>query len=229
MTDHPLILFGAFPATAYLIGSIPFGYLIGRAKGVDIRTAGSRNIGATNVGRVLGRKWGCLCFALDVAKGLLPVLVAGLLLRPAQGAPELHRQAAWLGVALGCILGHMFTLWLGFRGGKGVATSLGVVLGFYPYYTGAGLAALAMWIVAVLIWRYVSLASIIASGAFPLLLVGACRLAGWPVADLWPLLAFALVIAVLIVVRHRTNISRLLSGTENKVLTPRRPPPPSHE
>jgi len=165
MIDHPLILLGAFPAGAYLVGSVPFGYLMGRARGVDLRTRGSGNIGATNVARVLGRRWGLLCFALDVLKGLAPVLLAGLVIAGrGASAPGPARQGAWLAVAFGAIAGHVFPVWLRFRGGKGVATSLGVLLGFYPYFTFAGLAALAIWVAVVAVWRYVSLASIANTG-----------------------------------------------------------------
>jgi len=218
MTDHPLILFGALPAAAYLIGSIPFGVLIARAHGVDLRARGSGNVGATNVGRVLGSRWGYLCFVLDVTKGLGPVLLVGLRLRD-PGAADLsaYRQAAWLAVAFGAIAGHVFSVFLRFRGGKGVATSLGVLLGFWPYFTFPALAALGLWVVVVLIWRYVSLASIVAAGAFPVLFAAACVLAGRPLASLWPLLAFAAAMAGLVIVRHRSNIRRLMNGTENRI------------
>jgi glycerol-3-phosphate acyltransferase PlsY len=213
MIDHPLILYAALPAAAYLIGSIPFGVLIARSRGVDLRGRGSGNVGATNVGRVMGARWGYLCFVLDVLKGFVPVFVVGRLLAGGAGRPEPAVQAAWLATALGCILGHVFSLYLRFRGGKGVATSLGVLLGVYPYYTWPGLAALGLWVAAVLIWRYVSLASILAAAAFPVLFA-AMR---WPVGDLWPLLVFAAVIGALVVIRHRSNIRRLLAGSENRV------------
>ena len=202
---------------AYLIGSIPFGVIIARARGVDLRTKGSGNIGATNVGRVLGPPWGYLCFVLDTLKGFGPVLAAGLYLRRPGELPSLESQAVWLTVAFGVIAGHIFSVYLRFRGGKGVATSLGALLGFFPYFTWAGLAALGIWIAVVLIWRYVSLASIAAAGAFPVLFVGASALGGEPVGRLWPLLAFAVAMATLIIARHHSNIARLLAGTENKI------------
>ncbi len=214
MSEHPLIMLGAFPTGAYLIGSIAFGPLIARVHGVDLRSRGSGNIGATNVARVIGKKWGYLCFVLDVAKGLVPVLLAGWWLDGlAGGAISAYRQAAWLAVAFGTIIGHVFSLYLKFRGGKGVATSLGVLLGLYPYFTWAGMATLGVWVVVVLIWRYVSLASMVAAAAFPMLFVGF----NWPVGGLWPLLAFAAAMAALVVARHRSNISRLLAGTENRI------------
>jgi len=218
MIDHPLIAFVAMPVAAYVIGSTPFGVIIARSRGVDLRTQGSGNVGATNVGRVLGARWGYLCFFLDVLKGAAPVVAAGILLRQSgQAVPSATRQLAWLLTACGAILGHVFTFWLKFRGGKGVATSLGVLVGFYPYFTWAGLAAFALWGVLVGIWRYVSLASIVAAAAFPLLVVGACLLFGWPLGDAWPLPAFASAMALLVIIRHRTNITRLLAGNENRI------------
>lgn len=208
---------------AYLLGSIPFGFIIGLIKGVDVRNHGSGNIGATNVARLLGKKYGYICFLLDVAKGLLPVLFAGRCLRGApitdgvadQMSPP--TQIAWLCVAAACILGHMFSAYLRFRGGKGVATSLGVVLGIYPYFTLAAVFAFAIWIAVWGMWRYVSLASIAAAIAFP---VGfglwIWRVDKWTIAQLWPLLAFACIVATLVVFRHRSNIARLLDGSENQ-------------
>ena len=218
MIDNPLILFVAFPLAAYVVGSTPFGVIIARARGVDLRSKGSGNIGATNVGRVLGRKWGYLCFVGDVLKGLGPVLAAGVLLRTDGVAhPSIVSQAGWLAVAFGAIAGHVFSFWVRFRGGKGVATSLGVVVGFYPYFTWVGLTVLGVWIVVVLTSRYVSLASIAAAGVFPLVFVGASLIARWPLAELWPLLAFSAAMAGLVILHHRANIARLLAGTENKI------------
>ena len=223
MIQNPWIMFLVFPLAAYVIGATPFGVLLARAKGVDLLKSGSGNVGATNVGRVLGRRWGYLCFVLDVAKGLLPVLVVGVLLRPEQvpgGAlvhPEIARQAAWLLVACGAICGHVFSFYLGFRGGKGVATGLGVVLGIWPYFTVPGLAALAIWVAVTLTTRYVSVGSIAAAAAFLPLVAGYCVIRHWQPSELWPLLLFTSAMVALIIIRHRTNISRLLQGTENKI------------
>ncbi|MFP4354973.1 MAG: glycerol-3-phosphate 1-O-acyltransferase PlsY [Phycisphaerae bacterium] len=213
MTDNPWILYLLFPLAAYVLGSTPVGFLVARSRGVDIRKAGSGNVGATNVGRVLGRKWGVFCFALDVLKGALPVLLVGLVVR-ADGVPSPTSQGAWLAVGLGAILGHVFSFWLGFRGGKGVATSLGVVLGIWPYFTLAGLAAFGLWICVVLIWRYVSLGSMVAAVSFVPLVV-LLNLSVW--RQLWPLLGFASAMALLIVVRHRSNLVRLIRGGENRI------------
>ncbi len=148
----PLIL---APLAGYLIGSIPFGYLVARVRGVDIFAQGSGNIGATNVGRVLGKKYGVLVFLLDFTKGVLPVLATRFIPSP---WPD------WLAVLTGlaAFLGHLFPLYLGLRGGKGVATGTGVVLMLVP---GPALAALGVWLLAVLAWRYVSVASLLAVAA----------------------------------------------------------------
>jgi glycerol-3-phosphate acyltransferase PlsY len=214
MIASPVILLGVLPLAAYLIGSTPFGVILARSKGVDLRAVGSGNVGATNCGRALGRRWGYLCFALDVGKGLLPVLAAGAIVRPAAGVPELWKQAAWLLVGCGAIAGHVFSFWLKFRGGKGVATALGVVLGVWPYFTFVGLVALGIWIAVTLTTRYVSLGSLVAATAF---LPGFVALNWGRAATLWPMGAFAAAMVALIFVRHRANIRRLLAGSENKI------------
>ncbi len=216
-----ILLFIGLPLIGYFVGSVPFGLLIGFFRGVDVRTQGSGNIGSTNVGRVLGRKWGYLCFVLDVLKGVLPVVIAGRLLRgggPHTGAiPAITSQWIWLATGAGCILGHMFSVFLKFKGGKGVATSLGVVLGISPVFTLTGVFAFAVWL-GVWGWsRYVSLASIIAAISFPVgfgMLI--YRLESWTLKALWPMFAFSCLMAILVIVKHRSNISRLLAGTENR-------------
>jgi len=204
---------------AYLLGSIPFGLVIARAHGKDLRSIGSGNIGATNVARALGKKWAYLCFVLDMLKGLLPMLLTKLEIGNSRfGIPT--AIGLWLWIAVGCaaILGHIFPVYLRFRGGKGVATSLGVALGLWPYFTICAAAALAVWVPMVLIWRYVSLASIAASIAFAAVLILAISLIPqWNFADLWPLLIAAIAIPLMVIIRHRENIKRLLAGTENKI------------
>ena len=170
---------------AYLLGSIPFGLLIAKAHGRDLRSIGSGNIGATNLSRTLGRKWAYFCFILDAAKGLVPMLAAAKFIDSAPTTVELF---LWLAVGAAAVLGHIFPIYIGFKGGKGVATSFGVALGLWPYYTVCALVAVAIWVVFVLIWRYVSLASIAASVAFPLTLILAILLIpAWRFASLWPL------------------------------------------
>jgi len=205
-------------AAAYLSGSVPYALLIGLAKGVDIRHHGSGNIGATNCGRTLGRRYGMLCFALDLLKGFVPVLAAGWWFQ-ALGRADLGPADAgrWLAVAVAAVAGHVAPLWLRFRGGKGVATGFGVVLGVWPFLTFPALAALVTWGLVLWLSRYVALASIAGAVAMPLYFLAACALARWPAGRLWPFLAVTVLMAALIVIRHQGNIRRLLAGTESKV------------
>ncbi len=199
---------------AYLLGSIPFGLVLATARGVDLRSIGSGNIGATNVARALGSRWGYLCFALDCLKGLVPMLVA------MQFVDEVTVGVLWLwfGVGYAAVLGHVFPLYLKFKGGKGVSTSLGVVVGLYPYMTVPGLIAFAIWGACLLIWRRVSLASIVAVVVFPVILIVAIAvLPDWKFSVLWPLLIVAVGLTVLVLVRHVGNIKRLLAGSERKI------------
>ena len=202
---------------AYVLGSVPFGLIVGKSKGIDPRTAGSGNIGATNVGRLLGKRFFFMVFLLDLLKGMLPMLAAGWVLRGAPQEPKTF--ALWLVVGFAAILGHMFSLFLGFKGGKGVATSSGVVLGLFPYFTIPGLVCLLLWFVTFKLTRYVSLASILAAVAFPAVYIatGLVWRPPWPVFGAqWPLLAFAVLIALMIVWKHRGNIARLRAGTEHQ-------------
>ena len=203
---------------AYLLGSIPFGLVIARTYGKDLRSIGSGNIGATNLARALGGKWGYLCFCLDMLKGLAPMLAAGVLLEVANPTPA--SVSLWLIVGCAAILGHVFPVYVKFKGGKGVATSFGVALGLWPYYTICALIAVAVWAVVVLMWRYISLGSIAASIAFPIALILAIVLIpSWDFFNLWPLLIAAIAIPVMVIVRHRENIKRLIAGTESRVFT----------
>lgn len=203
-------------ALAYLAGSLPFGLIVARlAKGIDIRTVGSGNIGATNVARTLGTKWGALVLALDALKGLLPVwLLPRLLIEPG--------MAAATHVAVSCgictVLGHMFPCWLGFRGGKGVATALGVVTVLAPWAT---VAAFLGFLASFVLFRFVSLSSIVASAVFAV----AQFTLMWPApfsSSNWSLAAFSLAVPLLIVVRHRGNLVRLYQGTEPRFVFRRR-------
>ena len=202
---------------AYLLGSVPFGLIIAKAHGKDLRSIGSGNIGATNLSRALGKRWAYFCFVLDVAKGLVPMLAATNFI---SSSPSIAELFLWLAVGCAAVLGHIFPIYIKFRGGKGVATSFGVALGLWPYYTICALFAIAIWAVIVLVWRYISLASIAASIAFPVALVLAIALIpSWGFANLWPLLTVATVIPVMVITRHRENIKRLLAGTESKVFS----------
>jgi glycerol-3-phosphate acyltransferase PlsY len=210
-----MMRFAALLVGAYLLGSVPFGLLIAAAHGIDLRKIGSGNIGATNLARALGRRWAYLCFLLDLAKGLLPTAAAGFWLGDVSGAAGLW---AWLAVGCAAVVGHIFPVYLRFKGGKGVATSFGVALGLWPYYTISAGVVLIVWIIFLLIWRYVSLASLAGAIAFPVVLISAIALVpGWKVTQLWPLLIVSICIPILVFVRHRENIVRLLTGTESKV------------
>lgn len=206
-------------AAGFLSGSIPFGLIIGRLRGVDIREHGSRNIGATNVMRALGRGPGVACFVLDVAKGLAPSLGAGLVTGLAgRWTIEAGPMALWLAVAAAAVLGHMYSPWVRLRGGKGVATGLGAMLGIFPLVTGPAIAALICWGLLLKATRYVSLASIGAAVSLPILALAEMAIlrqqgrepsGGWAVA----LLVLGL-LAGLVVWRHRSNIARIRAGTE---------------
>ena len=191
---------------SYLLGSIPFGLLAAKCKGVDIRKHGSGNIGATNVWRVCGWRCGLPVFALDVLKGVAAVWLARWLVDRFGG------DIAWTAIAaaMACVIGHSFPVWLGFKGGKGVATSLGVFLGLMPL---PSLVALLVWIVIFKMSGYVSLASIFAAVVLPAAAVAmqfTHRAYGWPVSG------FAVVAGLLVILRHRSNITRLRAGTENR-------------
>ncbi|MEZ6242723.1 MAG: glycerol-3-phosphate 1-O-acyltransferase PlsY [Phycisphaerales bacterium] len=209
----PLLL---FIPLAYLVGAVPFGVLIARAKGVDIRAHGSGNTGATNVGRVLGFRYFLLCFLLDMGKGLAPTLAAGLTAHAAGRWDVAPTDAwLWLAVAAASVLGHMFSPFLGFKGGKGVATGLGALLAVFPILTLAALAAALVWGLVFALRRIVSLASIAAAIALPIatgVVVGAREAFTWPAAA--PFLTVSSALALLVILRHRANIARLLAGEE---------------
>lgn len=192
----------------YLLGSIPTGYLLARSRGVDIRQHGSGNIGATNVFRILGKGLGICAFIGDTAKGVLAVVLAGWLASLSGSA--LPPSLFTVGAGLACILGHNYTIWLGFKGGKGIATSAGVIVALMPL---AVPILLVVWIVVFATTRYVSLASITAACLLPLTVF---LLGFWiPTYDN-VVLCFALIAAGLAVWRHRSNITRLRDGTENR-------------
>jgi glycerol-3-phosphate acyltransferase PlsY len=194
---------------AYLLGSIPTGYLVARARGVDIRQAGSGNIGATNVLRVLGKPAGIVVLGTDALKGFLACkVVSGLahsfLSPPYQQVPE-SRETLAIVAGIAAILGHNYTCWLKFKGGKGIATTAGVLLALMPY---ALLTITIVWIVVTLTTRYVSLGSLAAAITLPF--------AAWAFAGSRRLIGVATIMTVLAVYKHKGNIRRLLNGTENR-------------
>lgn len=209
--SFPLLAIGA-----YLLGAIPFGLLIGLAHGKDVRKLGSGNIGATNVGRVVGRTWGRICLALDILKGLAPTVVAGAWLVP--HPPDSTALFGWLAVGLAAVLGHTFPIYLGFRGGKGVATTIGVALGIFPYFTIPIIASVVAFGLVRLFTGYVSLGSLTLAAAFPLaFLAYVIASPEMRMADFWPLQAAAAILGLLIIVRHASNIARLLRGDEQSL------------
>jgi acyl phosphate:glycerol-3-phosphate acyltransferase len=192
---------GGLLLLAYLVGSLPFGFLLVKMReGRDIRTTGSGNIGAANVARSVGLGAGALTFALDAAKGYLAVWVA---------ARFTDERITWMVLAgLAAILGHLYPVWLRFRGGRGVATGVGV---FLPICWPAVLAALSVWILVLAFWRYVSLASIAAAASLPLLTYLLYAPGHAPPRSVSVSTTFA---TVMIILRHRPNIERLIRGTE---------------
>lgn len=204
----PLLTYLLVSVIAYLLGSIPFGYILVRLfLKEDIRSKGSGNIGATNVIRSGSKGLGALTFLLDACKGYAAVVLAAHLVDLSWLAPVNQQNAAAL-AALFAILGHVYTIWLHFKGGKGVATALGVFLALAPY---AALASLAVFIVMVVLTRYVSLGSILAAFVFPIFAMV------FPHALRTPLLTAVIFIASIIVIaKHHQNIARLMRGTENR-------------
>ena len=203
------LIYLATAVAAYLLGSIPTGYLVARARGVDIRQVGSGNIGATNAFRVLGKPAGILVLGTDALKGFLACkVVSGLaysfLSPPYQQVPE-SRETLAIVAGIAAILGHNYTCWLKFKGGKGIATTGGVLLALMPY---ALLTIAIVWIVVTLTTRYVSLGSLAAAITLPF--------AAWAFAGSRRLIGVATIMTALAVYKHKGNIQRLLNGTENR-------------
>lgn len=195
---------------AYVVGATPFGYLAGRVRGIDIRQHGSGNIGATNVLRVLGKPVGITVLVLDMLKGLLPVLLSHWVT---------DSSAIHIATAIAAILGHNYTFWLGFKGGKGIATTAGAILPILPW---ALLAAVLGWIIVLFTTRYVSVASIAAALLIPIELAVETWLTGkWNAA----VFGFGLFVCLLAIWKHRSNIARLRRGEENRF--GKKPAPPA--
>ena len=194
---------------SYLLGSVPIGYIIGKVAGVDIRKSGSGNIGATNVLRVLGKKYGYAVFFLDALKGFAAVRICLALVSTTPAARAYADFFALLGAVV-CVVGHAFPIWLGFKGGKGVATSAGVIIGLMPL---AAVILFPIWFIVFEISRYVSVASICAAISLPITIALFLK---FKVMDSVVLLYFSLALAVVVVWQHRSNFSRLLNGTEQR-------------
>ena len=185
-------------AAAYFAGAVPFGFLIGKMRGVDVRTVGSRNIGATNVFRTAGKKWGLLAFLCDFLKGFLPTLAAAKCAGCGADLP--------VAVGLACVIGHTLTVFMKFKGGKGVATAFGMMVALIPYLA---LGALALFAVTVWLSHYISLGSCLAAVALGI----AVWFCGCPLS----LKVVVALIAVFVIVKHKSNIRRLIDGCENKI------------
>ena len=231
------------PLLAFLLGSIPFGVVIARTKGIDIRQHGSGNIGATNVLRVLGKRYGIPCLLLDALKGFIPVAIAvnliqisGRQIQVPLGLPEawamnlaaadaVKGQMAHILTALFAVLGHNYSPWVGFKGGKGIATSAGVLLALMPF---AVLLLLAVWGLLFALTRYVSVASLGAAAILPLLTLWGSWHHGRIQDGTWnkPLFALTLAIALMAIWKHRANIQRLRAGTENRFSSKSKRPNP---
>jgi glycerol-3-phosphate acyltransferase PlsY len=217
---------------AFACGSIPFGPIVARLRGIDLRTVGSGNIGATNVGRALGWKWGVLVYVLDAIKGAAPVLaagaMAGILGKPADEVAPADMWW-WLLMPIAAVLGHMFSPFVGFKGGKGVATGSGAMLAVWPTLTGPLLVAIGLWAVLLAATRYMSVASMAAAISIPLTVAAAAAIRtgdGTPDGELplrhaLPAIIVTGGVALLVVWKHRPNIERLLAGKENRLGTKR--------
>lgn len=233
-----------FIPIAFLAGSIPFGFLIGRVNDIDIRTVGSGNIGATNLGRVLGKRFFYACFFLDMTKGMMPTLIAGHFMGTL-GTMKVETNDAfwWLAIMVSAVLGHMFTPWLGFKGGKGVATAMGAMIGILPAMALPASGALLVYLMVLALWRYVSLASSSAAASLPLwtwmvfahyhtlMTRQASTRMDWddlPVAQTelirseipnygMPFFVVSLALAILVIYKHRSNLGRIMRGVEPQI------------
>jgi len=237
---------------AAVAGSIPFSWILGLLNGTDIRKHGSGNVGATNLGRVLGRPWFFAGFLLDAAKGFAPVYFAGRAMG-VTGTFEIPPTDAWLWLAtmVAAVLGHMYSPVVGFKGGKGVATGLGCVLGFWPVLTIPGVAAFAVFVATLALWRYVSVASTVAAASLPVFAYVAfgyarrfaqeralgnlqpedilpeaaeqLRTQASAAIDAFPFVLVTAGIAILVAWKHRSNFTRISQGLEPKIGSPKAP------
>jgi acyl phosphate:glycerol-3-phosphate acyltransferase len=199
--SHAVVIAGA-----YLIGSLPTGYLLAQAKGIDIRSVGSGNIGATNVFRILGKPAGILVLVIDGLKGFAACTWYCDLVLRAFSAPAGHEETCRILAGIAVVLGHNYTCWLRFKGGKGIATSAGVLAALVPW---ALIIIAAVWIVLFTLSGFVSLGSVAASAALPL--------ASWLTGESLTMILVTLGLALLAIYKHRANIRRLLNGTEHRV------------
>ena len=193
-----------------LLGAIPWGFIIGKSKGIDIREHGSKNIGATNVTRVIGKKWGVLCFAIDFLKGFIPVITVRVLFPAVFFLTPVEVSTAIILAVLGTVLGHMYPVYLKFKGGKGISTGAGALVAITPY---AVICGLAIWVIVFKLSKYVSLASIVAAIAVSILSFIFSYQGVFPIDNI--LLYFIVFVSLMAIYKHKANIKRLLNGTEN--------------
>lgn len=196
-----VIVWLAWLGGAYLVGAIPFGFLIGKMRGVDVRTVGSKNIGATNVYRTVGHVWGFLAFFCDFLKGFLPTYFA--LRYVSSSAFNVNLPVC---VGLATVIGHTLTVFMKFRGGKGVATAFGMMVALATYPT---LLAFAVFVVTVWLSHYISLGSILAAATLGVLV--------WFFPCLLAVRIIAVLVAIFVIVKHKSNIQRLMKGCENRI------------
>lgn len=202
---------------AFAIGSVPFGLLIGKARGIDVRTLGSGNIGATNVGRAMGKQYFFFVLLLDALKAAVPAGAASLLVHlnttPLERGPVLF--GLWISVGVAAMLGHIFSPFLKFKGGKGVACGLGLVFGTFPYLTAPGVVGLSIFVITFKLSRYISLGSVLAAASLPISYLIFAFVFKWNLATQWPGVLLLTLIAALVIWRHRENIRRLIAGSEH--------------
>ena len=203
----------------FLLGSIPFGLMLGKLKGIDIREHGSGNIGATNVFRTLGKQTGIFCLFLDLCKGFIPVILAKQLVPDTTVG-----QSIEVGTALAAILGHNYSPWINFKGGKGIATSAGVLGALIPPF--ALIFLILIFLIITFTTKYVSVGSIATAIALPLLTLFGSYYHGKIADGTWnkPLFIFSLIAGLLAIWKHRANIARLRAGTENKIGSKKKEP-----
>jgi len=231
-----------FGVCGLVLGSIPFALLLGKANGIDVRTVGSRNVGATNLGRALGLGWFLVCFALDALKGATATVGFGLA-TGSLGRAALELDAgqawAWLVVAAMPVVGHMYSPWVGFKGGKGVATGLGALLGVFPVLTLPAVGSLVVFLAVLGLWKYVGLASVAAAATLPIwtwylysLLLTEREKTAADAAPVdifsteipnvvepvrWPFVTLTVLLAAAVIWKHRGNLERLAAGTEPRI------------
>ncbi|MDE0569680.1 MAG: glycerol-3-phosphate 1-O-acyltransferase PlsY [Verrucomicrobiales bacterium] len=216
--EFPYLTCAIAVLAAYIAGSLPFGFWISKCLGVDIRNQGSGNIGATNVLRTLGRKVGITVLILDISKGFLPVLIGSRIIFKQLPDSMRNREdivgTIYVLLAIGTILGHNYTFWLGFKGGKGIATSAGAIMSFLPEVL---MGSTLVWILIFFLSRYVAIASIAAAFSIPILTASLDHNYLFPdLNSSWPVISFGIIAAIMAVWRHRSNIQRLIKGEEDR-------------